>query len=183
MLLGSGVAVAGSIVWYDYSDRAAQTRVWDVDDFRYAKYQLNNDVKRIDWRWADPEFASQRVDRLEGRFRVLERDPSVKSVIVATHVPVFVEQTVIHTGDDPAGRSFFANLSAGTRIRSFSKVKHVVSWHTHRGSDVVSVRGSHGRSIHCKTIGSDYGKPEYVLLIDQLPERIRIMGYEGPNGK
>ena len=51
-----GIAVAGTVAWYDYSASPMGGMVSDLE-FAQQKYLHNADALRIDWEWGDPEFA------------------------------------------------------------------------------------------------------------------------------
>ena len=165
-----GLAVAASIAWYDYSGAAEdippQTEAYWLEfkrtQFPDGRY-LNADVKYINWPWSDIAFATKCADALVERMAGLEADASVESVLLVTHVPVFREQLVIKP-DIPKwgyGNAFFGNLTLGERVRGMSKLRAVVSGHTHIGVKATTAHGAGPLPVWV-TI-SDFHKPSYVV--------------------
>jgi hypothetical protein len=74
-----GVAITGTIAWYDYSAADPSVRVTN-ETFAREKGSYNNDAFLIDWSWSDPQFA----DRVAGPFLDtldrLEVDPAVRQI-------------------------------------------------------------------------------------------------------
>ncbi len=95
-----GIAVAGSLAWYDYSAADLTIPPYPPEFFAERKGSYNPDAMYIDWPWPDQEFAARLGDALCERLLGLEGDPSVRSVLVVSHVPLFEEQMcrVIATG-------------------------------------------------------------------------------------
>lgn len=162
------IAITGSIGWYDYSRRppADHPLAHEFTPQRLAavKGAYNNDAHEISWGLTDPEFANLVGDALETRLAVLERDPAVERVIVATHVPAFAEQQVSLPRDSPIADAYFGNYTLGERIARYSKVSHVVSGHTHRGVSLRSLTRFH-HPINVATLASDYGRPDSLTII------------------
>jgi len=151
-----GVAIAGSIGWYDYSATE------DRPPCPPAYYELNKhwhckDADYITWPFSDIRFAKMVGDALADRLRLLERDKGVHSVLVATHMPVFRQQMRLEDGN-----AYYGNLTLGDRIAKFRKVKWVVSGHTHIGSYRTVLRD--GPDILAAVVPSDYGKPGFVVV-------------------
>jgi len=162
--LGNGVVIAGSMLWYDYSDRSPVTENWSDDKLFEAKKDLNNDARFINWERTDPEFASSCLEGLTDRLDQLENDPAVQSIVLVTHVPIFFEQMVYFGTDNPIMRSYFANFTAGDSIKKYPKVKYVVSGHTHREVKPRSITFDDDRSMVVSTVGSDYYNPKYFVV-------------------
>lgn len=158
--LPDGVAIAGSVAWYDYSRRAAQYNNWRDDQFAKAKYNVNQDAKYIKWQYSDPEFARIVGDKLIHQLTELEEDRNIRDVLVATHIPIHPSQFVPMPADNPVADVFFGNLTLGNRVGAFRKVTAIVSGHTHRGV-VPTVLGS----LTVATIASDYHAPDFVRLV------------------
>ena len=81
-----------------------------------------------------------------------------------THVPAFSEQLVPMAGDHPIADSYFGNLTLGSRLIKYPKVRTVVSGHTHREVPLQTIRSA-GREIAIATLRSDYRAPKYLTLI------------------
>src|SRR5487761_2026463 len=92
-----GLAVAGSIAWYDYTGAdpsiPPQTEAYWID----LKQRMHPDGRHLDWPWSDISFATRCGDALVARLAALEADPSVRDVLVVTHVPLFREQLINRT--------------------------------------------------------------------------------------
>lgn len=156
------IAVAGSIGWYDYSateDRPpCPAAYYEVNKWRHSK-----DAMYIDWPLGDIRFANQVGDALMERLSLLEDDKTIEHVLVATHVPVFVQQIRMELD----GNAYFANFTLGNRIAKFLKVKWVISGHTHKLAYRTVLRA--GPDILTAVVPSDYGKPGFVIIDTEQP--------------
>lgn len=154
----NGIGVCGTNGWYDYSARDT-TLQYSVEDYwRMKRYHIR-DGDRVDWRWSDLEFAQMIGDRFSERLMSLEHDPTVRDIFVFTHVPVF--QAAIKRTDRlhwNRSNAYFGNLTLGNRIKVASKVRRVISGHTHRG---VSAQVD---NIQMDVIPADYGAPAYIVV-------------------
>jgi predicted phosphohydrolase len=162
--LRDGIALAGTIAWYDYS-AADPNVVASEQQFAERKRWYNADARYIDWRWTDPQFAEvvakpflETLDRLEG-------DPAVRQVVVVTHVPLLECQMCRDSGnpDWAFSNAYFGNLTLGAKVLERRKVRHVVSGHTHvarRGQ----VQTPDGRTVDAVVINSDYGEPDWEAV-------------------
>lgn len=152
------VGIVGSLAWYDYS-------AVDPEQAQHApllpslKPMLNNDANWIDWPYKDPELAARLGDSLLLRLDALEQDPAIRSVAVVTHVPLLEGQMVRKRNNPNWGVSnaFFGNLTLGERVSARSKVRLIVSGHTHFAREGVLERSS--GPLRYAVIGSDYGAP------------------------
>jgi len=161
--LPSGVAVCGSIAWYDYS----HFRPEEQARIARRKRELNNDSRYIDWPHTDNGFAELCRERLLRRLGALEQDSGVRSVILVTHVPVFEVQQVLLPSDNPDSKWYFGNNMTGDAVlgSNLRKLRWVVSGHTHRGVAPRPVPGCVTEpSIHTATVGSDYYIPDFVSI-------------------
>ncbi len=165
-----GLAVAGSIAWYDYSGAAEdippQTEEYWIEFKRTPLTDgrlLNPDSKFINWPWSDVAFATACADALVERMTGLEADAGVESVLLVTHVPIFREQLIIRA-DVPRwgyGNAFFGNLTLGERVRGMRKLRAVVSGHTHIGVKATTAHGAEPLPVWVTK--SDFHKPSYVV--------------------
>ena len=85
----NGVAVAGSLAWYDYSAIDPTIPSYPPEFFAERKGSYNLDAMYVRWPWSDQEFAARLGDALCERLRGLETDLSAHSVLVVSHVPLF----------------------------------------------------------------------------------------------
>lgn len=146
-------AVIGTIAWYDYSI----DRELDWKKVRADKSLYNNDGNFMT-KWDDLDFSEKCHNRLRQRLVELEKDNSVKQIVVVTHVPIFKEQHITHPGDSKIADAYFYNITLGNMVRNFTKVSHVVSGHTHRSVDLKV------GNIQVSTVDSDYASPGYVEI-------------------
>ncbi len=157
-------AVAGTIAWYDYSGADPVIQASALQ-FAQEKMNFNADALRIDWEWSDPEFADLVSTPFLATLDHLEADPTVRRIVVVTHVPLFDGQ--MHR--DPANRdwafsnAYFGNLTLGRKVLARSKVSHVLSGHTHVGRECRIERPGLG-PVEARVLASDYEKPAWVGL-------------------
>ena len=163
------VAVVGSLAWYDYSAAPEHLRFADKH-YAAAKGSLNNDAEMIDWSWSDVNFARRLRQGLVSRLARLERDASVRSVLVATHVPIFEEQMTRKPGNHrwELSNAYYGSLRTGAAVARYAKVGTVVSGHTHCGRRGTVVREG-AKPIEVHVIGSEYGRPTFVVVEPGLP--------------
>ena len=158
------VAVVGSLAWYDYSAAPEHLRYPD-GHFARIKGSLNNDAEMIDWPWTDVEFAWRLRQGLVGKLARLDRDASIRSVVVTTHVPIFEEQMTRKPGSHrwELSNAYFGNLTTGAAVARCAKVRTVVSGHTHCGRRGTVVRDA-APPIDVHVVGSEYGRPAFVVI-------------------
>jgi 3',5'-cyclic AMP phosphodiesterase CpdA len=158
-----GVAVAGTVAWYDYS--AADPAVpASPQDFAREKRSFSPD-DRIDWPWTDPEFAGMVGRHFLAGLDRLEADAAVKQIVVVTHLPILDCQLLPWPDNPDWGfmRAYFGNLTLGREVLRRAKVTHVVSGHTHKGY-AERLRLPGGREIDVRVVGRVGGKPGWVPL-------------------
>ncbi len=135
-----GLAVAGSLAWYDYSAADPAFLSAPPQFFAERKGYYNLDARYIVWPWSDQEFAARLGDGLCERLQGLEADPRVCGVLVVSHVPLFEEQMCRKPHDLHWGLSnaYFSNLTLGQRCSRCAR----------RGRWSVGIRtwGARGRS-------------------------------------
>lgn len=161
----NGIAVTGSMAWYDYSavDPAAppQTAEW----FAANKGQYNYDAFYINWEISDIEMAQLLGDGLLARMRTLEDDPAVQSVLVVTHVPLYPVQMFYKPGDLRwgTGSAYFGNLTLGEQLLPMRKLRRVISGHTHIGREG-TVSRPNMPPLPVWVLPSDYHRPAYLTV-------------------
>jgi predicted phosphodiesterase len=158
------VGVAGTIAWYDYS-AVDPTIHASALQFAQVKYLHNADALRIDWEWADPEFAALVAGPFLTALDRLETDPAVRRTVVVTHVPLVEGQMCRQTGnaDWAFSNAYFGNLTLGEKVLARKKVSHIISGHTHVGRECRIDRPG-GLPVEARVIASDYEEPEWVGL-------------------
>lgn len=159
-----GIAVVGTIAWYDYSAKDPHVAA-TPDDFAREKRYYNLDAAEIDWGWDDREFARLVATPFLARLDRLEADASVRQIIVATHVPLVECQMCRDSGnrDWAFTNAYFGNLTLGAEVLARRKVTHIISGHTH-----VERRGRMSRPdmppVEAVVIPSHYNAPSWVPL-------------------
>jgi hypothetical protein len=157
-------AVAGSIAWYDYSAADPSVKASALQ-FAQNKYLYNADALRIDWEWADPEFAENVGKALLAELDRLEADPTVRGVVVITHVPL-LEGQMCRLPDNAEwafSNAYFGNLTLGQRVLARRKVSHILSGHTHVGRHC-QVERPDAPQVEARVLPSEYENPAWVGL-------------------
>jgi predicted phosphohydrolase len=157
-----GLAVVGSIAWYDYTGADPSIPPQTEDYWVELKRQLHPDARYLDWPWSDIAFATRCGDALVERLAAAGAAPDVTDALVVTHVPLFREQ-IINRTEVPNwgyGNAYFGNLTLGERIRHSPKLRAVVSGHTHIGR---RERLDGGSGIPAWVAPSDFHSPRYVV--------------------
>jgi len=157
-----GVALAGSIAWYDYSAADPSIRA-DAETFRRHKRYFNVDALRIVWRHTDPEFAGIVGAGLLANLDELEANPAVRQTVVYTHVPLLECQMCRKPDNHDWGFSnaYFGNLTLGEQVLQRRKVTHIISGHTHIGRHA-QARLNDGRLLDARVLNSQYGQPAWA---------------------
>jgi predicted phosphohydrolase len=161
--LQDGVAVCGTLGWYDYTGRDP-TIPMTVEEYARDKGRFMADGVYMNWGRTDFKFAESLGEALSARLASLDADPTVREILVVTHVPAFAEAIVRKPGDFQwnVSNAYFYNLTLGQRILTSRKVTRVISGHTHVGR-TAQIPGKAG-PIDMQVIPADYGKPVSVML-------------------
>ena len=171
------LAITGTVGWYDYSHRIVTKETADFTSVNYERVKalFNNDARFVYWKnnRTDAEFANILGEALEDRLAKLEADPTVREVLVITHVPAFIEQMVSLPDDHPIAASYFGNMTLGHRLLKYSKVRTVVSGHTHREVPIQTIQVG-GREMTIATVGSDYHAPKFISVTIDGKRRIQF---------
>jgi 3',5'-cyclic AMP phosphodiesterase CpdA len=157
-----GLAVVGSIAWYDYTGADPSIPPQTEDYWIELKQRLHPDARHLDWPWSDIAFAARCGDNLVARVAALDDNASVTDLLLVTHVPLFREQLVNRT-EIPNwgyGNAYFGNLTLGARLRRSPKLRAVVSGHTHIGRRE-TLADERGTPIWVDP--SDFHAPRYVV--------------------
>lgn len=157
-------AVVGTIAWYDYS--SAEKRLMMPDAwYERRKRDLISDGAYIDWSITDKEFAAEVSEPFLRRLEGLDEEPSVEEVVVITHDPIFECQMIRHPDDYgwSCRNAYFGNLTLGTEVLRFPKVRQVISGHTH-----TPAKGEIPRKgmlpVRAVVIDSDYSRPGFLVV-------------------
>jgi 3',5'-cyclic AMP phosphodiesterase CpdA len=157
----NGVAVAGTVAWYDYSSAGTAGIVSDLE-FAQKKYMHNADALRIDWEWSDPEFAGLVSSALLATLDTLDQDPAVRSIIVVTHFPI-LEQQLDRDRLLGFASAYAGNLTLGKKILHRPKVSHILSGHAHAARECLVAREGLP-PIEVRVLPGDYEKPAWLGL-------------------
>jgi 3',5'-cyclic AMP phosphodiesterase CpdA len=160
-----GVAVVGSMAWYDYTAADPTLPPHTEEYWVELKKRFHPDARFIDWAWSDRELAARLGDGLVERVTRAEADPTVRGIAVVTHVPLFEQQMLRKPGDVRWGttNAYFGNLTLGQRLRDVAKLRYVLSGHTHVGRDG-RVERPPLDPLPVVVVPSDYGSPAYVSV-------------------
>jgi hypothetical protein len=162
-----GIGVAGTVAWYDYSSSSMAGIVSDME-FAQKKYLYNADALRIDWEWADPEFAGMAGSRFLATLDHLQQDPAVKSIVVVTHFPI-LEQQLDRGSMSGFASAYAGNLTLGKKVLAYAKLAHVVAGHTHNPRDTRVIRDG-APPVAVRVLPGDYEKPGWWgLTIETTP--------------
>jgi calcineurin-like phosphoesterase family protein len=164
-----GLAVTGSIGWYDYSAVDPFLPPYPREYFARHKGDTNADAWYVTWPWSDAEFAARVGDALVARLQAVEDDPAAAGALVVTHVPLTEAQMCRRPDDRRWGTSnaYFGNLTLGQRVLAFPKLRAIVSGHTHIGREGLAKRTSPAAGddlVPVSVVPSDYGRPAYLVL-------------------
>ena len=159
------VAVVGSMAWYDYSAVDPAVPPHPADWFAANKAQYNPDAIYINWKWSDLEMAQMLGDAMVARMHTLEDDPTVRAVMAVTHMPLYRVQMFYRPGDLRwgTGSAYFGNMTLGQRLLPMSKLRRVISGHTHIGREGVVTRPDLP-PLPVWVIPSDYHNPVYLTV-------------------
>ena len=163
ILTVSGVAIVGSIGWYDYSAQDPAFKTSDEECYS-RKREFDADAWMVDWPWSDIEFCNIIRPGFYSRLERAQNDSKIKSIIVVTHCPIYEKQIRRKPGNFKWGFSnaYYGNLTFGKMAEEFDKITHVVSGHTHAGAD--GIEEINGRSVRVVTLDSQYDDPVFLVL-------------------
>lgn len=160
-----GLAVVGSLAWYDYS---AGELACSPEFFAANKGKYNADALYVNWQWGDGEFAGRLGDHLISRLDQVEREAEVRASLVVTHVPLVEEQIARRPWNRrwSMGNAYFGNLTLGSRVLQFRKLQAIVSGHTHVGKHGTTPRPQFPdlAPVNVSVVPSDYYRPRFVTV-------------------
>lgn len=136
-------------------------------DQYYARYKylINNDGKFLIGLPPDPVFAKQIGEAFEKRLQAAEDDPDIHSIVIVTHVPCMPSQITRHPYNLgwSIGTPYFGNLSHSDFILGLTKVKHIVSAHSHNKMEsVVTFNDNH--KVPVVVLEAEYGDPTAIMI-------------------
>jgi hypothetical protein len=153
-----GIAVAGTVAWYDYSSASMAGMVSELE-FAQRKIQHNADALRIDWEWSDPEFARLVSTPFLATLDHLEQNPAIRSIVVVTHFPI-LEQQLDRDRLHGFASAYAGNLSLGNKVVNYSKVSHVIAGHTHTPRESQLLREC-GPPVLVRVLPGDHENPSW----------------------
>lgn len=155
------LTIVGSMLHYDYSAKSKEASIYDDSWFAVNKGKFNNDAYYLKLTKSDIEFATELGNKFVYRLKEADADENVHSIVIVTHDPCFDCQ-VTRKPEWIYSNAYFGNITYENEIKKINKLKHVVSGHTHcRTKDEIIVDN---RTINVETLGSDYYKPEFVIV-------------------
>ena len=167
VLPGAGLAVAGSINWYDYSWALDALRL-EVPDWeerlrtkRFSRGR-HNDARFVRWPLDDPGFTRRVVAALERHLE--EAAGEDRQVIVVTHHPPFYGLNFPRSGPAAGLDALLWDAFAGNRgleevlARHAARIPFVFCGHTHRA------RENRLGPIQGYNIGGDYHFKRLLML-------------------
>lgn len=161
----NGVAIVGSYLHYDYSakDTVGPCSVMPDEWFEYNKGTFIND-RFMKGHGRDAEFSQKIGAEFKKRLQAAQDDDAVSSIVVVTHVPCMELQIRRNPHDYDWAKltPFFGILTYEDFIKSLSKVRFVVSGHSHQKARATISEG--GRTIEIYNLDSDYKKPKFIVL-------------------
>ncbi len=160
----NGVAVVGTMAWYDYSAIDPHCSA-PPHEIAIRKRHYNNDARWIDWPWTDPEVAARLASDFLASLHRCEQDPAIESILVVTHVPIMEEQITRKPRDPVWGftNAYFGNLKLGGDVITVRKVRAIISGHTHVPRKARIPRNDMP-AVDCRVVGSDYGRPSFEVV-------------------
>lgn len=171
-----GVAIVGSYLHYDYSAKdlegvavnyiRANFPDWSQDEYyERMKKRSVNDAKFFRGLPRDKEFAKLIGDAFRKRLLAAQEDSDVHSIVVITHVPCMPCQITRkpHEWHWSCATAYFGNLSHVETIMECSKIKFILSGHSHQGNRKL-LELSNGQVIDIITLDSDYRKPSFEVI-------------------
>lgn len=175
-LVQDGVAVVGSYLHYNYSSADPEgTAVnhirasfpdWTPDEYyERMKKRVVNDAKFFTGMPRDKEFAAQIGVGFERRLLEAEADPEIHTIVIVTHVPCMPCQITRKPWEWhwSCATAYFGNLSSVEVIMSCSKVKCVLSGHSHQDNhNIVEFADEHQAQVI--TLGADYADPKFLVV-------------------
>lgn len=171
-----GVAIVGSYLHYDYSsadpEGAAVNHIranfpdWTPDEYyERMKKRVINDAKFFRGLPRDKEFAKLIGDAFARRLLAAQENNDIHSIVVITHVPCMPCQITRkpHSWHWSCATAYFGNLSHVETIMGCSKIKFILSGHSHQDNRNL-IKLDNGQVIDVITLGSDYGKPLFEIV-------------------
>ncbi len=129
------------------------------------KYQSNNDGEFLNGLPPDPTFAKQIGRGFCERLQAAEDDPAVHSIVIVTHVACMPSQITRHPYNLKwsIGTPYFGNISHSEFILGLTKVKHIISGHTHNKMHSM-VTFNDGHEVPVQVIEAEYGNPSAIMI-------------------
>ncbi len=161
-----GVAIVGSYLHYDYSaqDKVGPTSTLPHEYLAKNKGKVNMDGKRMRGLPDDITFARAIGEGFRQRLLDAQSDPSIESIVVATHVPC-VEQLITRRPYNfswSIATPYFGNLSHQDVIFGCDKVKWVIGAHSHQ--EISAAFDTPKGAVQLFNLGSDCNNPEYKTI-------------------
>lgn len=170
-----GVAIVGSYLHYDYSAadpegvavnhiRASFPDWTPAEYYERMKKRVVNDAKFFRGLPCDQEFAKLIGEAFEKRLLAAQENESVHSIVIVTHVPCMPCQITRKPYDWhwSCSTAYFGNLSHVETIMKCSKIKYILSGHSHRHNRTTLELDNGVAEVI--TLDSDYGAPKFEII-------------------
>ncbi len=170
-----GVAIVGSYLHYDYSsadpEGAAINHIranfpdWTPDEYyERMKKRVVNDAKFFRGLPRDKEFARLIGEAFEKRLLAAQADESVHSIVIVTHVPCMPCQITRkpYEWHWSCSTAYFGNLSHAETIMKCSKIKFILSGHSHQYNRTTLELDDGVAEVI--TLDADYGAPKFEIV-------------------
>ena len=164
-------AVVGNIGWYDFAARNHTHGYYPAEYWQVQKWKMRFEPDcQVKWKdnTTDIEFATRLRLKTVEHLESLENNQDIDNVIVFNHHPQFYEE-VLYQREYYFNRHskvldvYFYNPNMGKALLPFTKVKLAVAGHIHVYTKT-DIPKPDGTDLLAYTIGSEYGKPGYLLI-------------------
>jgi len=152
-----GLAVVGTVGWYDYSFRETHLRVplGVYQTKRLRGVAQWNDGRYVRWKFSDPEFTEYVVGKLRAQLDEVCGDAS-RVLAVTHHIPF--ENMVRRTNSVvwQFGNAFMGSARLGEVLKNSAKICRHVCGHSHCAGEFQNAH------ITCTNVGSTYAEKRLV---------------------
>lgn len=175
-IIMNGVAIVGSYLHYDYSAADKEGIVahhirsnfpdWTPDEYyERMKRKVVNDDKYFIGMPRDKVFAHEIGEKFRARLLEAENDDSVHTIVIVTHVPCMPSQITRKPQEKhwSEATAYFGNLSHVPIIVNCSKVKVILSGHSHQANET-EVIFNDGHVVQVINSGADYNAPTFHVV-------------------
>ncbi len=176
IFIKDNVAIVGSYLHYDYSAQDNCGKAVEYIENKYpnmpleeyyavCKNKINNDGIFLTGLLSDISFSKSIGDGFKNRLRWAEMNPTIDDIVIVTHVPCMPSQITRKPNDLDwsIGTPYFGNLSHVEFIKTLTKVKYIISGHSHVGNENIEIFDD-GHEVKVINLDSDYNSPTFITL-------------------